>query len=76
MHSNMLVECYLSLYLLWLHASQLVGMLLVNELYGDDGLVGVFGTCLADEGVGSTAYCTRDEAEWKVDGQFLSLYLV
>jgi len=46
------------------------------KLDSNDGLVGVLGTCFADKGVGATAYCTGDEAEGKVGGKVLSLYLM
>lgn len=44
-------------------------MLLVYELDGDDGLVGVFGAGLADEGVGALADGSGDDTEGKVCGK-------
>lgn len=56
MHPDMLMECDFCLDLFRLDASKLVGVLFVDELDGDDGLVDVFGAGFADEGVGAAAY--------------------
>lgn len=46
------------------------------KLDSNDRLIGVLRTCFANKGVGAAAYCTGDEAEGKVSGKVLSLYLI
>ena len=71
----MAMECYLSLYLLWLDAAELVGMLFVYELDGYDGLEGILRTGFANEGVGAAAYRPGDDPEWEVCWKCFALYL-
>jgi len=71
----MAVECYLSLYLLWLDAAELVGMLFMDEFDGDDGLEGILRTGFADEGVGTAAYRSGDDPKWEVCWEGFALYL-
>jgi len=71
----MAMECYFSLYLLWLDAAEFVGMLFVDELDGDDGLEGILRTGFADEGVGAAAYRSGDDPEWEVCWECFALYL-
>jgi len=54
----MAMECYLSLYLLWLDSAKFVGMLFVDELDGNDGLESILRTGFADESIGAAAYCS------------------
>ena len=72
----MAMECYLSLDLLWLDAAELVCMLFVDELDGDDGLEGVLGAGFADEGIGAAAYRPGDDPKWEICWECFALYLL
>lgn len=71
----MVVQADLGLDLFGLHASEFEGMVLVDELDGDHGGEGAERAGFADEGIGTAADGTGDDAERKRARQRLGLDL-